>query len=469
MGEPHYSLGACDDMDLHLSRQLVFKVSLILLVAVCARWNEADGQTISSVAPSSAPVGATITIAGSGFGASQGNSMVSIGAVSANATAWTDASITVEVPYCVTTGAQDVTVAVNGKASVTSSFNVAISNPWSDACDEDPVGVTFVGGYEQGYESAQNASSDAFLAVYGRRLFGNVSKRFNSLGPFFSVRLQTAPQASGTYSVVSVFNNPTGGVTTNSLNGVGQAVDMNVGLESQFYVSPGGRASLSIIFGGGWVTPVLGNTIQEAFTMPSVGTVECAELQSRLVNVLSSNKAAYGGITTTAPSNAVGSSCFWNTTAGTTTAIGTLAYGTPDQVNFFGKAFAGIRIINRWPSATDQSGCPCERGYVDFAVGQNASITGGLMRHVVFSIDSLYPLSVPSVSFIYLFGSIDKRLGDNTPSLPPLILAAETPLPTSPSASVLTIPLTQPDRDYYRIGAGVSINRIFSAIAGNNK
>ena len=151
---------------------------------------------------------------------------------------------------------------------------------------KNPLGITIVGGYEQGYSSSQSSNSDAFIAAYGRRLFRDPKKKFPMWGPFYSVRLQTAPQASGSNGVVSVLTNPSGSVTTSSLNSVGQAVDLGVGLETHMFDANQGQTSFDWIVGGGFVTPVLGDHIQEAFTMPSPGTVECTALQTNLASVL---------------------------------------------------------------------------------------------------------------------------------------------------------------------------------------
>ena len=58
---------------------------------------------------------------------------------------------------------------------------------------------------------------------------------------------------------------------------------------------------------------------------------------------------------------------------------------------------------------------PCERGYIDFTLGQNASISGGSLKHLLFNVDSIYPLRVPGVNFLYLFGSVSKRIWNLPP------------------------------------------------------
>jgi len=207
--------------------------------------------------------------------------------------------------------------------------------------------------------------------------------------------------------------------------------------------------------------------------MPPFGTVECTELQNRLATVLKGPN--YKGIV----ANAAGSStpptaCFSNTTTGTSKDITLLQYAAPDQPNFFPKYAFGVRVINRFPGLTGLRQCDeinrCERGYVDFTLGQNASISGGTLKHMVVNVDSIHPMPIPNLSFIYLFGSVSKRLHNLPPSVSPLVLQTGTP-PSSggPTASDLVLPLTQPDRDFYRIGIGVSLCQIFTKLTSDGK
>src|SRR4029453_16766588 len=77
---------------------------------------------VTSVSPTSAPIGSTVTIAGSGFGASQGSSTVTFNGVAATASAWSSTSVTVNVPAGATTG--PVVVTVGGQASNGVGFTV---------------------------------------------------------------------------------------------------------------------------------------------------------------------------------------------------------------------------------------------------------------------------------------------------------------------------------------------------------
>jgi hypothetical protein len=79
---------------------------------------------VTSVSPTSAPVGATVTITGTGFGAVQGSSTVTFGGVAAPVSDWSNSSITVRVPAGATTG--PLVVAVAGLASNSVTFTVLV-------------------------------------------------------------------------------------------------------------------------------------------------------------------------------------------------------------------------------------------------------------------------------------------------------------------------------------------------------
>ncbi|MGA7830234.1 MAG: cellulose binding domain-containing protein [Terracidiphilus sp.] len=81
------------------------------------------GPTISSLSPTSGAAGASVTISGTNFGASQGSSTVSFGGSLATVSSWSNTSITVTVPS-IAAGAVNVTVNVSGASSNAASFTV---------------------------------------------------------------------------------------------------------------------------------------------------------------------------------------------------------------------------------------------------------------------------------------------------------------------------------------------------------
>jgi hypothetical protein len=82
----------------------------------------APAPTITSLAPTSGPVGTSVTITGTNFGTTQGSSTVTFNGTAATPTTWSAASILVPVPTGATTGS--VVVSVGGVASNVMTFTV---------------------------------------------------------------------------------------------------------------------------------------------------------------------------------------------------------------------------------------------------------------------------------------------------------------------------------------------------------
>ena len=83
--------------------------------------------SITSLNPTSGLVGATVTITGANFGATQGTSTVKFNGTAATPTSWSATSIVAPVPAGATTG--NVVVTVGGVASNGSSFTVTVPAP----------------------------------------------------------------------------------------------------------------------------------------------------------------------------------------------------------------------------------------------------------------------------------------------------------------------------------------------------
>jgi hypothetical protein len=92
-----------------------------------------SSPTITSLSPTSGTVGASVTIAGTNFGATQGTSSVRFNGTTASPTSWSATSIVAAVPSGATTGA--VVVTVNGVASNGVTFTVtapgSLPAPWT--------------------------------------------------------------------------------------------------------------------------------------------------------------------------------------------------------------------------------------------------------------------------------------------------------------------------------------------------
>lgn len=79
---------------------------------------------ITNLTPSSGPVGTSVTIAGTSFGATQGASTVTVGGVTSSPASWSSTSVKVPVPASLSLGPAPVVVTVAGLSSTSVNFTV---------------------------------------------------------------------------------------------------------------------------------------------------------------------------------------------------------------------------------------------------------------------------------------------------------------------------------------------------------
>ncbi len=118
--------------------------------------------TISNISPAVGPVGTSVTITGSGFGATQGTSTVAFNSVTGAPTNWSNTSIVCPVPAGATTG--PVVVTVGGTASNGSTFTVAetgtITGTVSRASDAAGINGALIEALQSGIVKASATSGD---------------------------------------------------------------------------------------------------------------------------------------------------------------------------------------------------------------------------------------------------------------------------------------------------------------------
>jgi RHS repeat-associated protein len=134
----------------------------------------APAPAIASVSATTGSVGSQVVISGSGFGASQGSSVVFLNDTPATINSWSGASITITIPTGATSGPIAVSIAPNLNDSNPVVFTVT-SNPlptgWLDR-DVGQVGVAGTASYSAGVFTVQgagntlNVSADGFHFVY---------------------------------------------------------------------------------------------------------------------------------------------------------------------------------------------------------------------------------------------------------------------------------------------------------------
>ena len=332
-----------------------------------------------------------------------------------------------------------------GKVSAPISFSSgALQN--SDALNKASTVVVAIAGIEQsGYSSlGQNTSPFANFYMQGPVV--------NRMGAWGRVRVLGAPQPS-TQGILSTFTDPTGQLTTQDYSKVGTSLDFVIGPRVQItdvnHSRYGGWDFIAVF---GATTPLSSQTVAITFKAPPPGSEECSTLTNRFTI-----KNGYAPGLTLAPAGS--STCL---VGGYTD----MSFSNQDRSSFLLKWGAGFRTTAKWDCAS-QTACAPSYGALDLTIGQDESATRGLLRHFVFKLDGILPLSInKSSSYLYLFGSAYIRVARNQ-DLSPLILETETATVTIPSNTVIVLPLQQPDRDFYRLGVGLNMNQVFCKMFGS--
>jgi hypothetical protein len=342
---------------------------------------------------------------------------------------------------------------------------------WDDRCQDFQI----ITGIEQAGASSLPNQTNFFLSGFTR-----VSGRKNDDKPFFirpwaRVRILGAPTGS-TGDVISGFQDPSGALKDLPKSKIGQAADFVFGLEVPVW---GDRKqySASFIVAAGGTTPLSSQDVISKFQVPAAGSQQC--------NLILDRFSAKNGYPAGLIQPGTGANCLAN-------GITVLAFSGEDRSSFLRKYAFGFRTTFRYlnknvatkdvstdqpeedPSkgkvtttkATTTYTC-CQSGMVDWTVGQDEAITGGLLRHWVFRMDGVYPLAFgkdKDAGWVYLFGTAAIRLQRNT-TQSALILKADTSSAVPSDPNVALLPLRQPNKDFYRFGIGISIDKIFTKLA----
>jgi RHS repeat-associated protein len=174
----------------------IFFLALSLLFLSCCEAH-AQAPTITSMSPTSGPVGIAVTLTGTNFGSSQGSSTISLNGTNALATNWTTTSITAIVPTGASTGT--FSVRVNNQTAQSATFTVtALPSGWSDG-DIGTVGVTGSASYANGVFTVQGGGQQ----IYGTSDGFNFAYQSMSGDGTILARLVSVQGASG-YATVGV-------------------------------------------------------------------------------------------------------------------------------------------------------------------------------------------------------------------------------------------------------------------------
>ncbi len=168
-----------------------------------------SGPNITSLSPTSGPVGTLVTITGTSFGSTQGTSTVSFNGITATPSSWSDTSIVVPVPSGATTG--NVTVTVGGLASNGVPFTVTtgtggiklvqhtgvdagVSNSFSLAFPSSNAVGNFIAVVVRAGKSGQTITvTDSHSNVYRQAILLNMSGDPETIGIFYAENIAGGP------------------------------------------------------------------------------------------------------------------------------------------------------------------------------------------------------------------------------------------------------------------------------------
>jgi hypothetical protein len=132
-----------------------------------------------------------------------------------------------------------------------------------------------------------------------------------------------------------------------------------------------------------------------------------------------------------------------------------VAFIPADRSHFFRQYYLGARIqtffFNRY-------NVPIQRfpAQLDLTVGQNEFVTGGKLHGPIMRIEGFFPLPYEDLKFINLFATAMLRPGGERTTTP-LVLQPAPDGTVVPASNVVLVTRPQPNRDYYRIGAGIDL------------
>ena len=141
------------------------------------------------------------------------------------------------------------------------------------------------------------------------------------------------------------------------------------------------------------------------------------------------------------------------------------AFVPDDRDRFFRQFYGGIRLQTHF---FNRYNVPMQRfpAQFDFTFGQNEYVTGGRFRGSVFRFDGYFPLPYEGLKFINLLGTAIIKPSRVKITSPLILKAADGIKPFDDS--VLLVPVSQFNRDYYRVGVGMDFLSFIQKLLNRN-
>jgi hypothetical protein len=201
--------------------------------------------TLTALSPVGGPVGTTITITGTNFGATQGANMVTFNGTSAAPSTWSATNITVPVPAGATSG--NVVVTVGGQVSNGLPFTVAAPTPQTKTVTAawNPNPELNIAGYKLSYGSSSGSYTstmdvgnvtNAVVQIVTGQTYYFVVQAYNTAGqlsPYSAEVPFTLATSSPTPTLIGL--SPTGGRvgTSIAITGTTPGATQNVSAVTQ--------------------------------------------------------------------------------------------------------------------------------------------------------------------------------------------------------------------------------------------
>lgn len=349
---------------------------------------------------------------------------------------------------------------------------------WDDRCSDFQI----VAGIEEAGAGSLPPQTNFFLSGF-TRVSGTKDAGLFPVRPWARIRILGAPTGS-TGDVITAFQDPSGALKDLPKSKIGQSVDFVAGVEVPMWGRENKRYSGAFILDGGGTSPLTSDNVVSKFQVPAAGSQQCNLILQKFT---ASNGYPAGLIQAntdpTTPTNCLAHG------------YTVLAFSNEDRSSVLRKYAFGLRTTFRYANKNvkttdttpedlkaenDSHGAKakttnetttnwtcCQSGIVDWTLGQDEATTGGSLRHWVFRIDGVYPLYFgkdKDAGWLYVFGTFAVRLQRNK-SFPSLILKSDTSSAVPSDPNVLLLPLKQPDRDFFRFGVAVGIDKLFSKLA----
>lgn len=150
-----------------------------------------------------------------------------------------------------------------------------------------------------------------------------------------------------------------------------------------------------------------------------------------------------------------------------TTAFPYVAFESPERDRFYRQYYGGLRFMTFFKPAQSSVQDPFP-GLLDVTFGQDEAATKGGLRGGLLRVDASYPMQSIGEPWLYVFGSVEMKLTRHK-LFDPLVLNSTAPPGTQPTASnVFPLMVPPPDRDLFRIGIGIDLNRLLPNKKSNN-